>query len=94
MLQVIEEILRRDEDETPVSFVYSNKTPEDILMRDHLEELAQKHDQFKVFHTVSKAPEGWQGGEGHVDKEMVQAHLPPPADDTLILVRCGSDVLA
>ena len=31
---------------------------------------------------------GWKYSEGFVSADMIQAHLPPPADDTLICM-CG-----
>ncbi|KAJ6892697.1 NADH--cytochrome b5 reductase 1-like [Populus alba x Populus x berolinensis] len=35
-----------------------------------------------------KPPEAWTGGSGHVSKEMIQNHCPPPAPDIRIM-RCG-----
>lgn len=31
-------------------------------------------------------PEIWEGGVGFVSKEMIQAHLPPPASDIQVCV--------
>ena len=87
MLQVMEEIVRRPEDTTEVSFVYANNTPDDIMMKGHLDELAAKHDQLTVFNTVSEPTEDWQGGEGYITKDTVQEHIPAPGDDVLVLVR-------
>lgn len=49
MLQVIQEIVKNPEDKTEVSFVFANKTEDDIILRDELDELAAKHDNLKVF---------------------------------------------
>lgn len=87
MLQVLEEILRKPEDTTEVSFVYGNSTPDDILMKSHLDDLAAKHSQLSLFHYVSKPSDDWDGGEGRVTEEVVQAHIPPPGEDVLVLVR-------
>lgn len=53
-LQVAKEILKHSEDKTQISLIYANQTPEDILLWDELEELAAKHENFKV-HYVGEA---------------------------------------
>lgn len=40
----------------------------------------------QVFYVVSKESQGWKGGKGHVNKDMLKKGLPSPSDDTLILV--------
>lgn len=46
----------------------------------------------QVHYTVDKLGEGkgdsWKGGIGYVTKDMAADHIPPPGNDTLILV-CG-----
>jgi cytochrome-b5 reductase len=42
----------------------------------------------QVYYVLNKAPEGWTGGVGFVTAEMIQQHLPAPADDVMVL-RCG-----
>lgn len=49
MLQVIQGIVGNPEDKTQVTFVFANKTEEDIILRKELDELAKKHDNVKVF---------------------------------------------
>jgi len=89
MLQLIRQILKDSEDKTKLSLIFANQTENDILLRDELEILSDKHSQFKLWFTVDKAPEeGWRFSEGFVNEEMITEHLPPPADDTLILM-CG-----
>jgi len=91
MLQVLQAILRDPADRTEVSLLFANQTVDDILLRDNLEALRAAHpQQFRRLHyTVDKAPaSGWEYDEGFVTAAMIQAHLPPPAPDTLILC-CG-----
>lgn len=47
MLQVIKEVLRNPEDKTEISLVFANETFEDILLKSTLDELAEKHANFK-----------------------------------------------
>ena len=55
MLQVIEAIIRDDEDTTEISLLFGNQTEADILLRDRLEGLAE---------TYEKQVGCWGGGEG------------------------------
>ena len=53
---------------------FSNKTYEDILLRDELGKYAEKQpDRFKLWHVVSKAPKdaAWKYGEGSLDQKLM-----------------------
>ena len=53
--QVLAAILRDPQDKTMVRLLFANRTPDDILARDVLEELAAKHpDRFTLSFTVDK----------------------------------------
>ena len=47
-LQVAKQILKNSEDKTQISLIYANQMPDDILLWEELEEMAAKHDNFKV----------------------------------------------
>ena len=89
MLQLAKELLRRGYT-APVSLVYANVSPSDIMLKDDLDALAAKHPNFSVFYVVDKVAAGqkWGGGVGYVTPEMLRAHLPPPGKDALVCV-CG-----
>ncbi|KAG9152912.1 hypothetical protein Leryth_012535 [Lithospermum erythrorhizon] len=88
MLQIIDAILKNADDNTQVSLIYANVSPDDILLKKKLDVLAAKHPNLKVFYTVDTPSKDWNGGVGYVSKEMVVKGLPAPSDDSLILV-CG-----
>lgn len=89
MLQLITQVLKDPEDKTQLNLLFANQSEKDILVREELEEFASKFpSQFKLWYTVDKAPEGWSYSEGFVNADMIEKHLPPPSDDTLI-VMCG-----
>ncbi|CAI9298414.1 unnamed protein product [Lactuca saligna] len=88
MLQVIEAILKNPNDNTKVSLVYANVSPDDILLKKRLDMLAATHPNLKVFYTVDNPSKYWVGGTGFISKDMALKGLPTPSDDTLILV-CG-----
>ncbi|PNX59101.1 NADH cytochrome b5 reductase, partial [Trifolium pratense] len=88
-------------DKTKVHLIYANVTYEDILLKEELDGLASNYpDRFKIYYVLNQPPEIWDGGVGFVSKEMIQAHLPPPAQDIKItdqrhvleefqILRCG-----
>jgi nitrate reductase (NAD(P)H) len=75
-----------------ISLLYANQTPDDILMKDQLDEFPTKG--MKVSYTVDRVPEGtlWGGFVGFVTEDMVKSSLPEPGSDTLILA-CGPPVM-
>jgi NAD(P)H-flavin reductase len=82
-------------DELDITFLYSNKTKDDILCLDEIEALNKlAPEQFKVHHTLTRHDDSkhgeWNGMTGRVTKEMLtQCGFPSPADDVLIL-SCGN----
>ncbi|XP_050214536.1 NADH-cytochrome b5 reductase-like protein [Mercurialis annua] len=88
MLQVIEAILKNPDDNTQISLLYANVSPDDILLVQKLDFLAASHPNFKVFYTVDNPSKKWKGGVGYVSKDMAVKGLPGPSDDTIVLV-CG-----
>ncbi|KAL8129575.1 hypothetical protein V2J09_018730 [Rumex salicifolius] len=88
MLQVIEAILRNPDDNTQVSLLYANVSPDDILLKKKLDLLASSHPNLKVYYTVDTPSDDWRGGVGFISKDMALKGLPSPGEDTLILV-CG-----
>ena len=59
---------------------------EDPMLTSHS---CAKDARFTVHHILSKAADTWGGLKGRVSAELVQAHLPPPADDVLVCVVGG-----
>ncbi|CAO3611296.1 unnamed protein product [Cunninghamella echinulata] len=88
MLQIIRAIARNPEDKTQVSLIFANVNEEDILLKKELDELAAKHDNFKVYYVLNNPPAGWTGGVGFVTQDMIKEHLPTASKDTKILL-CG-----
>ncbi|KAL2002382.1 hypothetical protein VTN02DRAFT_50 [Thermoascus thermophilus] len=93
MLQIIKAIIRNrprngGNDTTQVDLIFANVNPEDILLKDELDQLAKEDDGFRIYYVLNNPPEGWQGGVGFVTAEMIKEHLPAPANDIKILL-CG-----
>ncbi|XP_036391232.1 NADH-cytochrome b5 reductase 2 [Megalops cyprinoides] len=89
MLQLIRSITKDPADNTKCYLIFANQTKKDILLRKELEEVQKSHpDKFKLWYTLDKAPAEWKYSTGFVDAGMIKDHLPPPANDVLI-VMCG-----
>ena len=81
-----------------ITLLYGSKAPEDILLKDELDELTARSDgRLTVTHVVGTAADqapipGWDGALGWVDEAKFKAVAPPPADDVLVMV-CGLPAL-
>ena len=54
-----------------------------------LEGLQVKHpERLHLWYTLDRPPEGWEYSSGFISAEMIAKHLPPPGEDTLVLM-CG-----
>ncbi|XP_061920670.1 NADH-cytochrome b5 reductase 3-like [Entelurus aequoreus] len=89
MLQLITAVMKDPQDQTVCHLLFANQTEKDILLRPELEEIQVNNPQrFKLWFTVDRAPSKWEYSEGFINEDMVREHLPPPADDVLVLM-CG-----
>ncbi len=89
-LQIIRAILGNEEDKTRCSLIFANMSIDDILLREELDSLAAKYDNFKVHHVLNNPPEEWEGGVGFVTEDIIKERLPSPkgGKDIKILM-CG-----
>lgn len=97
MFQILRYIdQNKGSDQTQVSLVFSNKTKKDILLYKELQQISENNENVKIFYTVTKADddgkedenEEWNGGVGYIDREVVESHIAPPADDVVVMY-CG-----
>lgn len=89
MLQVVQASFRDASDTTVFSLIYANKTEDDILCRDLLDDLARNSKgRFKLFYTLDFPPPNWKGKTGFITEQMIKECLPPVSDDALVLM-CG-----
>jgi ferredoxin-NADP reductase len=64
--------------EKPLVLVYSSKTPEDIVFRAELEDLATRNHAIRILHTISRpeqAREPWTGRTGRINAELIREAL-------------------
>ena len=80
MLQIIRAIVRGrprsgGNDVTRVDLIFANVNPEDILLKEDLDALAQEDDMFRVYYVLNNPPEKWDGGVGFVTADMIKVGL-------------------
>lgn len=96
MYQILNEILKEQTSivsnervDIQIWLLFANQTEEDILLRDELEQLATTSDnRLQIWYTVDRDSEGWKYSKGFINETMLNEHMPPPGDDTLICI-CG-----
>lgn len=91
MWQTARAIFKNPEDKTKVTLVYGNLTESDILLKKEWEELENVYPQrFRAFYVLDTPPETWQGGKGHITKELLKTVLPEPKEgDKVKIFVCG-----
>lgn len=77
---------------TRIWLIDANKTENDILCREEIDELYAAHGEhrFQRHYTLSVAPDGWAYGKGRITDTMLTEHLPPPSEHAVVLA-CGPD---
>lgn len=92
--QLIHAVLKNpDGDKTQLALIDSNKSYDDILLVDELQQYADDHsDHFKLWHTLSKKPgdREWKYSEGHLDQKMMEDHFyAPDSEGKVATFLCG-----
>ncbi|XP_078353780.1 NADH-cytochrome b5 reductase-like isoform X2 [Oculina patagonica] len=93
MMQVIQGILSNEQDETFIHLVYSNRTYNDILMKQTLDEM-KAYWNFSVLYVESEANQskvkyGDHVSYGRITQELVSREMPEPSRDVRVLI-CGT----
>ncbi|SCV03782.1 LANO_0G06216g1_1 [Lachancea nothofagi CBS 11611] len=86
MLQVLNEVITNPEDFTKVSLIYANESENDILLRDELDEIAEKYPNFDVTYVLRTPPANWTGETGYVTKEQILKYLPHFSSENRLLI--------
>ena len=71
---------------TDILLLYSCRTPEDIVFRNELEDLAHRNPRLRIVTTVTRPEESttaWPGPTRHVDADFLREHA-GPLDDALV----------
>lgn len=91
---VIARILEEVDSTVQVRVIDANKTEEDILLHQQLDDAEEKSQgSIKITHVLShpKDKKKWEGGgglSGHVNADIIKERLFPPGDDAVVFL-CG-----
>ncbi|KAK3179404.1 hypothetical protein K4F52_009149 [Lecanicillium sp. MT-2017a] len=86
---IIRRMMSESGDQTEVRVLDANNTEADILLRDEFESVQKASaGRMKMKYVLAEPPKDWTGLKGFVTKAMMDEHLFPPADDSIVLV-CG-----
>jgi len=79
--------------ETPITLVYSSKTPDEIVCNDDLAVLAQKNPHVEIIHTITRhtLDQNWNGRIGRINRELVR-EISEKQPDALYYV-CGTPAM-
>jgi cytochrome-b5 reductase len=88
--QLIQYIIEEEKGIVNLSLLYANKTEEDILLRDRLEQY-QALGKLKLFYTLDSPPRDWKYGTGYISQDMLKNNLPPVQDSFIIY--CGPPLM-
>jgi cytochrome-b5 reductase len=90
MYQLCRAIFNNPEDKTKVTLVFGNIAEEDILLKREFEELENTYPQrFRAFYLLNKPAEGWTGGKGNIDKELLKTVIPDAKQENIKVFVCG-----
>jgi len=79
MYQIASYAAAQSGDSLEMSLLFANLTPDDVMMRPELDQLAETCPRFRVAYTVDKVPEAdessWQGLRGRISAPMLEEAL-------------------
>lgn len=61
---------------TPLTLLYANKTPADIIYRTEFDQWSEINPHFKRFYIVDTPDEGWNGEVGRLSVEILKKYVP------------------
>ena len=87
--QLLSRVLETDGDRTRLRVIDGNKSEADILLREQMDRLQERHPgQLQIAHVLSHPGEGWTGLRGHVNEEIVRQHAFGPEEGAVVFL-CG-----
>lgn len=90
VLQILNEVVTVPEDLTKVSLLYANETENDILLKEELDEMAEKYPHLQIHYVVHYPTDTWTGDVGYITKDQMNRYLPEYSEDNRLLI-CGPD---
>jgi cytochrome-b5 reductase len=78
--------------DTKVSLIFSNKTVDDIILKEEFDKYETERSNFKRYYIVDTPPPDWTMGTGRINIQVLKDRLPAPSDQTVVFV-CGPPMM-
>ena len=89
LYQILIHALSDTNDNTKLTLIYANKTPQDILLKSEIDDLASKHDRFNVVYTIDNPHQDWNGHVGFVNYDTIKSNIPSSDVSNQKILVCG-----
>ncbi|KAI7821360.1 hypothetical protein BC939DRAFT_455804 [Gamsiella multidivaricata] len=94
MIQIISGLLKDKTDKTKINLIYASVSPDDIILKDELDDFAKAHpDRLKITYVVDKPVEGWNGPTGYVTSELIKKSIPEIGKGNTKVFVCGPPLM-
>ena len=90
VLQILNEVITVPEDFTKIYVIYANDTEKDILLKEELDEMAEKYPNFEIHYVVRHPKQNWDGESGLITMDQMNRYLPPYSEDNRLII-CGPE---
>ncbi len=77
--------------DTKVTMIISNRTQQDIVFGDELDQMKRENKNLKVFHTLTRADDDWEGCQERICESMIMREIPDYKEYTFYL--CSPPVM-
>jgi cytochrome-b5 reductase len=91
MISMIRYILKEKLD-VSVSLIFSNKTADDIILKEEFDKYETECGNFKRYYIVDTPPPDWTMGTGRINIQVLKDRLPAHSDQTVVFV-CGPPMM-
>ncbi|XP_010544388.1 PREDICTED: nitrate reductase [NADH] 2 [Tarenaya hassleriana] len=88
--QIMQAVLKDPEDDTEMYVVYANRTEDDILLREELDDWSKKYpNRVKIWYVVESAKDGWEYSTGFITEAILREHIPDGSGGLALALACG-----
>jgi nitrate reductase (NAD(P)H) len=94
IFQVLRAVMKDKDDPTTCVVLDGNRLVEDILCKEELDGFAGENaERCRVVHTLTKAPEDWQGLRGRIGKGLLEEYCGRGEVGEQLVLICGPEAL-
>mmetsp|Transcript_23231 Transcript_23231/g.30335 ORF Transcript_23231/g.30335 Transcript_23231/m.30335 type:complete len:828 (-) Transcript_23231:670-3153(-) len=88
MIQIIRQVMY-SKINVEVTLLWGVEFMSELIYKTKLDRLCEQNPNLKVIYTLNNPPFSWEGETGFIDQKKIETYMPPPSDDSKIIV-CGT----